>query len=142
MGPMKRNGTSRGLALYRLLVELYPPRYLRQHRAEMLQNFEDLQQQSPSKHVLWMFIARDLLVSLTEEHMKSLNSLTAYVISVLLVWALIFGIGYFRHGSTPGYPVLHVFGGFLLGMLAMYIATRVYPSSGATPRHPKTGEQR
>jgi hypothetical protein len=31
-----------------------------------------------------------------------------------------------RHGSTPGYPVLHVFFGFLLGMLSMYIATRFY----------------
>ena len=108
----------------------------------MLQNFEDLRQQSSSKYALWMFITRDLLVSLTEEHMKSLNSLTAYVISVLLVWTLILGIGYFRHGSTPGHPVLHVFFGFLLGMLAMYIATRVYPPFGATPRHPKTGEQR
>jgi hypothetical protein len=127
MVPMKRNGTSRGRAMYGLLVELYPRRYLQKHRAELLQNFEDVQQSS-SRGALWMFIARDLVVSLTEEHMKSFNSLTAYVIGVLLVWALIFGIGYIRHGSTPGYPVLHVFGGFLMGMLAMYIATRVYPS--------------
>jgi hypothetical protein len=60
--------------------------------------------------------------------MKSLNTLPAYVIGVFVVWALIFGIGYFRYGSTPGHPILHVFGGFLLGMLSMYIATRVYPS--------------
>src|ERR1017187_1324245 len=63
-----------------------------------------------------------------EERMKSLNTLPAYVIGVFVVWALVFGIGYFRYGSTPGHPILHVFGGFLLGMLSMYIATRVYPS--------------
>jgi hypothetical protein len=39
---------------------------------------------------------------------------------------LLFAIGYFRHGSTPGHPALHVFGGFLLGMLSKYIATRLY----------------
>jgi uncharacterized membrane protein len=62
--------------------------------------------------------------------MKSWNTLTAYVIGVLSVWAVIFAVGYFLHGSTPGRPILHVFGGFLLGMLSMYIATRVYPSKG------------
>jgi len=60
--------------------------------------------------------------------MKSLNSLTAYVIGVLIVWTVILAVGYFHSGSTPGHPILHVFGGFLLGMLSMYIATRVYPS--------------
>jgi hypothetical protein len=43
---------------------------------------------------------------------------------------LLFGAGYFLRGLTPGHPVLHVFAGFLLGMLSMYIATRLY----ATPR--------
>lgn len=52
----------------------------------------------------------------------------SYVIGVFIVWAAIFAVGYFLKGSTPGYPVLHVFCGFLLGMLSMYIATRVYPS--------------
>ncbi len=51
--------------------------------------------------------------------MKVLNTLTAYVIGVLIVWAVIFAVGYFRCGSTPGYPLLHVFGGFMLGMLSM-----------------------
>jgi hypothetical protein len=60
---------------------------------------------------------------------KSLHTLTAYVIGVLIVWAVIITVGYVRNGSTVGYPVLHVFGGFLLGMLSMYIATRVYPSN-------------
>ncbi len=59
---------------------------------------------------------------------KSLNTLTAYVIGVLIVWAAIFVVGYFRNGGTVGHRILHVFGGFLLGMLSMYIATRVDPS--------------
>jgi hypothetical protein len=62
--------------------------------------------------------------------MKSWNSLTAYVIGVLVVWSVILAVGFFLNGSTPGHPILHVFGGFLLGMLSMYIATRVYPSKG------------
>ena len=59
--------------------------------------------------------------------MKSINTLTPYVIGVLIVRAAIFAIGYVTTGPTSGHPVLHVFGGFLLGMLSMYIATRVYP---------------
>jgi hypothetical protein len=45
----------------------------------------------------------------------------------------LFTIGYFRYGSTPGHPALHVFAGFLLGMLSMYIATRLYgtPQNGS-----------
>jgi hypothetical protein len=47
--------------------------------------------------------------------MKSLNTLTAYVIGVLIMWSVIFAVGYFRHGSTFGHPLPDVFGGFLLG---------------------------
>ena len=54
------------------------------------------------------------------------GTLRGYVVAVLIVWAAIFVVGYLVHGSTPGHPLLHVFGGFLLGMLAMYVATRVY----------------
>ena len=62
--------------------------------------------------------------------MKSLlkSRFTAYVIAVLVAWAVIFRAGYCVTGSTNGRPLLHVFGGFLLGMLAMYVAMRV-PSS-------------
>jgi hypothetical protein len=61
--------------------------------------------------------------------MRLSHTLGGYVAGVLVVWAAIFVVGYFLHGSTPGHPILHVFGGFLLGMLAMYIATRVYRQS-------------
>jgi hypothetical protein len=45
---------------------------------------------------------------------------------VLVACILLFTIGYFRYGGTPGHPALQVFGGFLLGMLSMSIAIRFY----------------
>lgn len=50
----------------------------------------------------------------------------SFVIGVIVAWAVLFAVGYILKGSTPGYPALHVFGGFMLGMLAMYIATRIH----------------
>jgi hypothetical protein len=64
MAQRRRSGTSRPLVIYGWLPELYPCAYLQQHRAEMLQDFEDLEQASPSKAALWLFIGRDLAVSL------------------------------------------------------------------------------
>ena len=58
--------------------------------------------------------------------MKFFNTLGGYVTGVLVVWAVILVVGHFLHGSTAGRPLLHVFGGFLLGMLSMYIATRIH----------------
>jgi len=49
-----------------------------------------------------------------------------YVIGVFVACILLFVIGYYFYGPTRGHPALQVFGGFLLGMLAMYIATHVY----------------
>ena|SRR5208282_5852055 len=129
MAPVEQNSGSRSLAMYRLVLKLYAPEFLERHRAEMLQNFEDLESASSSKAALWLLLPGDLLVSLKQEHMKSLNTLPAYVIGVVIAWAAIFTVGYFRYGPTPGHPALHVFGGFLFGMLSIYIATRVYPSN-------------
>ncbi len=115
---------SRSLRLYARLLELYPPAFLQQHRAEMLQNFADLEDAAASKAALWLLIGKDLTVSLTSHFFAS--RLGGYVIGVLVAWILLFVIGYFRYGSTPGHPALHAFGGFLPGMLSMYIATRLY----------------
>jgi hypothetical protein len=62
-----------------------------------------------------------------------LNTLTAYVIGVLIVWAVIIAVGDFLNGPIPGYTILHVFGGFLLSMLSMYIATRGHPPKRKDP---------
>jgi hypothetical protein len=119
-----RRKESRSLRLYARLLELYPPEFLQRHRAEMLQNFADLEDAAASKAALWLLIGKDLTMSLISNFFAS--RLGRYVIGVLVAWILLFTIGYFSYGSTPGHPVLHVFGGFLLGMLSMYIAMRLY----------------
>ncbi|MBO0735789.1 MAG: hypothetical protein J2P48_04365 [Alphaproteobacteria bacterium] len=55
-----------------------------------------------------------------------MSRLGRYVTSAFIVWMLLLAIGHFFYGSTPGHPALHSFGGFLPGMLSMYIATRVH----------------
>ncbi len=119
-----RQKESRSLRLYARLLELYPSAFLERHRAEMLQNFADLEDAAGSKAALWLLIGKDLTMSLVSHFFAS--RLGHYVIAVLAAWILFFVVGYFRYGSTAGHPALHVFGGFLIGMLSMYIATRLY----------------
>jgi hypothetical protein len=114
---------SRSLRLYARLLQLYSPAFLQRHRAEMLQNFADLEDATPSKTALWVLIGKDLTMSLIADFFAS--RLGHYVIAVVMAWVMLFVIGYFWRGSTPGYPALHAFGGFLPGMLAMYVATRL-----------------
>jgi hypothetical protein len=115
---------SRSLRLYARLLELYPPSFLQRHRAEMLQNFADIEDAAASKTQLWLLIGEDLAMSLFSQFFGS--RLGRYVIAVVVTWIFIFVIGYFFYGPTQGRTLLHVFGGFLIGMLAMYIAIRVY----------------
>jgi hypothetical protein len=115
---------SRSLRLYARFLDLYPPAFLQRHRAEMLQNFADLEDAATSKAALWLLIGKDLTMSLISHFFAS--RLGNYVIAVLIAWILLFVIGYFFYGPTPGLPALHVFPGFLLGLLSMYIATRLY----------------
>ena len=44
---------SRSLAVYGFLLRMYAPDFLARHRAEMLQNFEDLENASSSTAALW-----------------------------------------------------------------------------------------
>jgi hypothetical protein len=114
---------SRSLRLYARLLQLYPSAFLQRHRAEMLQNFADLADAAESKTQLWLLMAKDLTMSLISQFFES--RLGGYVIAVLVTWALIFTIGYFSYGPTPGHPALHAFEGFLPGMLSIYIAMRL-----------------
>ncbi|HUC65360.1 MAG TPA: hypothetical protein VMA53_08030 [Stellaceae bacterium] len=124
MTTVARPEPSRSLRLYARLLELYPPSFLQRHRAEMLQNFADLEDAAESKAQLWLLIGKDLAMSVISQFFGS--RLGRYVIAVIVTWLLILVIGYFFLSPTQGRPVLHVFGGFLLGMLAMYIAIRIY----------------
>ena len=58
---------------------------------------------------------------------NSRKSLAAYIVGVVLVWVMIFAVAYIGHGPTPGYPLLYIFGGFVLGMISMYIGIRLHP---------------
>src|SRR5262245_65180881 len=73
MAHIKQKTRSRSLVVYALLLELYAPEFLAQHRAEMLQNFEDLENASSSKAALWLLIGKDLMLSLISRNVpKSL----------------------------------------------------------------------
>src|SRR5262245_52580423 len=58
-----RQKESRSLRLYARLLELYPPAFLQRHRAEMLQNFADLEDAAASKAALWLLIGKDLTMN-------------------------------------------------------------------------------
>lgn len=93
----------------------------------MLQNFTDLEDAGEPRARLWLLIGKDLAISLSSQSFQS--RLGKYATSVFVVWMLLFAFGYFLHGPTPGHPALHTFGGFLPGMLLMFIATRLYGMS-------------
>ena len=102
---------SRSLRVYARLLELYPPSFLQRHRAEMLQNFADLEDAAETKAKLWLLIGKDLGMSLMSHFLGS--RLGHYVIAVVVTWVLIFAIGYFFYGPMPGRPAVHAFAGFL-----------------------------
>ena len=77
--------TSCSLAVYGMLLNLYPREYLRRHRAEMLQNFEDFDRVSSSKTELWLFMGKDLVISFRSHFTKSFSGQTAIVSIVLAV---------------------------------------------------------
>jgi len=52
--------------------------------------------------------------------------LTRYVIGVVIVLAIVVCIAWVMGGSARAWKVSHFAAAFLLGMLAMYIAMRVY----------------
>lgn len=54
------------------------------------------------------------------------NTVEGYVIAVIVVMVVIVGVAHWM-GSNREREIIHYFAGFLLGMLAMYIAVHVYP---------------
>lgn len=77
---------------YERLILLYPPAYLRRHRAELLQNFTDLQRDSGSRQHFFTLIITDFLTSLTEEYMNYIKRHRwAQIAAVALIAAI--GLG-------------------------------------------------
>jgi CubicO group peptidase (beta-lactamase class C family) len=86
MARTRQKTRSSSLAVYALLLELYAPEFLARHRAEMLQNFEDIENASSWKGALWLLIGEDLLRSLISRNVpKSLWGQTALMFPVLAV---------------------------------------------------------
>jgi hypothetical protein len=118
---MVRKTRSRSLAIYGLLLELYAPEFLDQHRAKMLQNFEDLENAS-SKAALWLLIGKDLISSLISRDIpKSLWGQAARMFFVLaLVLAALWAFTshrYFMGAVTVCY-------GFVIGWFVGWMAKR------------------
>ena len=59
------------MRLYARLLQLYPPAFLQRRRAEMLQNFVDLEDAATSQTALWLLIAKDLTMSLISHFFAS-----------------------------------------------------------------------
>jgi CubicO group peptidase (beta-lactamase class C family) len=74
--------------VYRFLLGLYAPEFLARHRAEMLQNFEDLENASSSKATLWLLIGKDLMLSLVSRNIPKSLWGRAVPMFVVLVAAL------------------------------------------------------
>jgi hypothetical protein len=125
MARTEQNGTSRSLAIYGLLLELYPRPYLQQHRAEMLQNFQDLEQASPSKAELWLFLARDLATSLRSQFTKTICGQTAIVVLVLAILVVYTE----RNAVARGHPTEACCFGYILGWFAGWFGKRWQASS-------------
>lgn len=120
MAQAEQSNTSRSLTIYGLLLDLYPRSYLQQHRAEMLQNFQDLEQASPSKAELWLFLARDLAFSLRSQFIKTLWGQTAIVVIVLAVLLACTK----RNAVAREHPVEGFCCGYILGWFAGWVGER------------------
>jgi len=106
--------TSRSLAIYAQLLRLYPRQYLRQHRAEMLQNFLDIEAGSSSTASLWAFIFKDLAISLRAHFRRTFWAQAAVILIVLTALVL----------RARGYPVAkeHCIWGFCCGYLPGWLS--------------------
>ncbi len=125
MAHIEQNGMSRSLAMYGLLLKLYPRPYLEQHRAEMLQNFQDLEQASPSKAALWLFIGKDLLASLQSQFTRTLWGQTAMVVSVLAI-VLVYAE---YHAVARRHPTEACCFGYILGWFSGWLGQQWQASS-------------
>ena len=125
MAHTEQNGTSRSQAIYGLLLELYPRAYLQRHRPEMLQNFQDLEQASPSKSALWLFIGKDLSVSLRSQFTRTLWGQTAMVVLVLAI-VLVYTE---HHAVARRHPTEACCIGYILGWFAGWFGKRWQASS-------------
>lgn len=114
MPHQRQRSKSRSLVLYGLLLEAYPRAYLRRHREELLQNFQDLERDSSSTTALWRLILKDLAVSLRSEILRSFLGQTALVFTIL---GLLLELAHERSGKHEPF-IWSCFSGYVLGWFA------------------------
>jgi hypothetical protein len=122
MARIEQKGRSRSLAIYALLMEIYSPEFLERHRAELLQNFEDLESASSSKAALWLLIGKDLMISLISRNIpKSLWGQTTMMFIILAVVLAALRVFTSRHYFLGAMTVCY---GFVIGWFAGWLARR------------------
>jgi CubicO group peptidase (beta-lactamase class C family) len=87
---MMRTRRTRSQAVYGFLLELYAPEFLARHRAEMLQDFEDLENASSSKAALWLLIGRDLMLSMISRNIP--KSIWGRAVPAFIVLAAVLAV--------------------------------------------------
>src|SRR5215468_4649261 len=90
MAHIKPKTRSRSLAVYGFLLGLYAPEFLARHRAEMLQNFEDLENASSSKAALWLLIGEDLMLSLISRNIP--KSIWGHAVPMFMALAVVLAV--------------------------------------------------
>src|SRR5882757_1612996 len=87
---MARTRRTRSQAVYAFLLGLYSPEFLARHGAEMLQNFEDLENASSSRAALWLLVAKDLLLSIISRNIP--KSIWGHAAPAFIVLAAVLAI--------------------------------------------------
>jgi CubicO group peptidase (beta-lactamase class C family) len=87
---MARTRRTRSQAMYGFLLGLYAPEFLARHRAEMLQNFEDLENASSSRAALWLLVGKDLLLSILSRNIP--KSIWGHAAPAFIVLAAVLAV--------------------------------------------------
>jgi hypothetical protein len=108
--------------VYAFFLKLYAPEFLAQHRAEMLQNFEDLETASSSKVALWLFIGEDLMFSLFSRNVP--RSLWGQTVLMLITLGIVLAVLWALTSHRYFIGVATVCYGFVIGWFAGWLAKR------------------
>ncbi len=95
---MEHIGNSIGFShrLYILLLRLYPSSYRKRHGDEMIQIFEDLERENDSSVALWLFLLKDLCISLPLQYMEYFKRSKKLQLSIPAVLIAILGLGSYQ----------------------------------------------
>ena len=129
-----------GSKFYAKLLRLYPTAYRERFEEEMFQVFDDMYAERTPQVRFWLKVLSDTLATAFTENLKvdeysstlfmKRFPLWLYVVAVILVLAIVNYTSWLKGGASKLHNVEYLSAGFLLGMLAMYIAVHVYRWKG------------